>query len=341
MTRLQHAVIAPDPVDFDAFIRARWPDLVARFRWVSSHGLDPEDVVQDLLLLVHARFADRTFATPDLLYGYCYVIGRNLVRSLLGPDAYLRHEFATADAAMGGLRGESADPEGIAIRNTDLARVYAELPAVYRQVLVLAGDGFDYSLIADVLSLPSPEAAKQLLYRARRRARRKLGAGPSVVLFAAWRFPHRLSATTHDVVQNVGPMSSQAFSGAAAVAAAMGMSFVLSIGGAVTPAQRAAVPVQQTDPRDASTGRAQPIWHQDPPSARKRLTTGRTSVTVAGRIPAPRPTPEPDRGMVGIVERKVPTTPPSPPRPPGEKNFGSRQLNQVMQVIEPIVKQRL
>jgi hypothetical protein len=220
---------------------------------------------------------------------------------------------------MTNLRGESADPEGIAVRNTDLARVYAELPALYRQVLVLAGDGFDYGLIADVLNLPSPEAAKQMLYRARRRARRKLGANPSVVIFAAWRFPHRVSATTQDLVQNLAPTSSQTLSGAAAVAAAMGMSFVLSIGGPATgsaavasPPHRATVSAHAIEPRALS--RTRPLPQTDRISVPERAAATpelapRVPVKAGVRSDPPRAPRPPARGLVVDLAFMVPSGP--------------------------------
>jgi DNA-directed RNA polymerase specialized sigma24 family protein len=242
-------------VDFDAFIRAHWTELVARFAWVSAHGIDPQDVVQQTLFLVYLRFASRTFATSDLLYGYCYVIGQNLVRSLLGPDAYARNEVVSDDLTQDALHPMAHDPEGIAIRNADLARVYDGLPETYRQVLVLAGDGFDHDLIAAALRLPSADAAKQLLYRARAMARRRLGPGPCVVIPAAWRFLRR----AYDV--DPGNAATPAVHGAVGLAAAVAFSLVTVVtGGAPAatatprPPSRAAARSPQVAVADAGPG---------------------------------------------------------------------------------------
>lgn len=226
-----------EPLDFAAFARERGEELVAALAadcW--GGGLDPADVAQEALAIAYAKFATGDVALPDRLFPYVVGIGRNVARSQRGKRR--RDDQAHLEAATAAARSPRRDLSDVAAENADLARAFGGLRPLYRKALLLASDGFGLDTIADLLGLKSPEAAKQVLYRARLEIKQALGSAAPCAVLPWWSWRRWTSGRTADSAASVAdaaaPAAGPITQGASAMSA-MTVAVALSLVAALVP----------------------------------------------------------------------------------------------------------
>lgn len=159
-----------------AFVHCRFPAALA-------HWVEPEDVLQEVLL------AALLARVPERIEG-----GEALRRWLMGIARHKLHEALRSGwrRSMASLDStEQVLPERvlsyddaplIAVERCEelgrLARALRNLPSAQREVLSLrCSEGLSWSAVAARMALPSADAARKLLVRARARLAAVLGAG--------------------------------------------------------------------------------------------------------------------------------------------------------------------
>jgi RNA polymerase sigma-70 factor (ECF subfamily) len=177
--------IGMDPRALDESTAARFeesvlPHLAAAYnlaRWLARNEQDAEDLVQESLLKAFRAFpglrgAD---ARPWLL-----AIVRNACYTRLR-GSRLREATTVFDEETHTLDGEALNPERLALREADSARVreaLQELPEEFREVLVLREmEGLSYKEIATIADIPVGTVMSRLA-RGRGRLQRRL-SGPT------------------------------------------------------------------------------------------------------------------------------------------------------------------
>jgi RNA polymerase sigma-70 factor (ECF subfamily) len=168
---------APDPTRTRRFEQVALPHLDAAYtlaRWLTGSDADAQDVVQDAYLRAFKYFDG--FAGGDAR-AWMLAIVRNTCWSWLGrnrPRDTVTLEDEEAQAAeREAAEAAQDDPESTLIARGDetlLARLLAELPAPFREVMVLREvEELSYQEIATVAGIPVGTVMSRLA-----RARRKL-----------------------------------------------------------------------------------------------------------------------------------------------------------------------
>ena len=287
----------PCRLDFGAFAREVWEELVGALTRYCWDGLDPCDVAQEALAVAYAKYVSGADEFPvENPLPYVIGIGRNVARNQGGA----RQRAATADreaahaAAVTGRR----DLSEIAVENADLARAFASLSPKRRKALLLSSDGYDDETIATLLGLRSAEAAKQTVYRARNQIRKALAVAPcAAVPWWSWRRlgAGRAADSAASVADHAAPAAGplgQAVSVSVSLSAAVALTLVASlvpkpwddVVPPTVPAAQAPVPHPSLALRD--DGRAAGTLLGPAPADRPRAQVGQP---VAARVPSPGP----------------------------------------------------
>lgn len=170
----------PGSTTRERFEQAVLPHLDAAYnlaRWLTRNDHDAQDVAQEAFLRAF-RFFDGY--QGGNLRAWLLTIVRNTCFTWMAqnrpPEAAVAFD---EEIHSGGSGGSAADPEIQALAGADketLHRALDELPAIFREVLVLREmEGMSYKEIADVSSI-SIGTVMSRLARARTRLRESLGA---------------------------------------------------------------------------------------------------------------------------------------------------------------------
>lgn len=159
---------------FETFYDQRWVELRRTFGAANFLGLDPEDVVQDTMLIARKHY--ERFSSDEELVLWCKRVGLNLMHR--GTQrAYRRHESPEAsplDSTDASPDLNAVNAEDLAIERVELARVLATLSPRQFMALELDASGRSLDEAAAILGTTA-EAARKLRDRAREAARNSWG----------------------------------------------------------------------------------------------------------------------------------------------------------------------
>lgn len=199
----------PAARSFEAFYRDRWAELRRAVGAATFLGIDPDDIVQDTMLVAHEHY--ERFPSDDQLLLWCKRVGLNLVHARTH-TAYGRHESpdpSPLDAANAGVDLHAVDAAEQATENADLARVMAMLEPRHAEVLLLDAAGHNHAEMATILRM-TPDATRKLLQRAREAARAAWGKLVAACFFVAVRLRrgrHGTSGQEHQLLASAAAMA--------------------------------------------------------------------------------------------------------------------------------------
>lgn len=258
-------------VDFSEFCDARYRQLRRAFGRARGVGLEPSEIVHETLLIAARRYHE--FASDDELLVWCKVVGTNLINRLAEVAQRQRRRLHLA-VVPGELL---VDAEDRAVDAADLTRALATLPKRQQKALQLAALGYDDDQIGDILNL-NAVAVRQLLSRARKSARKRLGELVTGFLPASrcWmrKAPRAVSPNSQAMVASVVTMS---------VVAALVFPSVVTLpkaptkltGGVAAPAWKVVVGDASTTPRRPIHSPASPLLPTVAPPADTNEPEGR------------------------------------------------------------------
>lgn len=191
-------------VDFSEFCDARYRELRRAFGRARGVGLEPSEIVHETLLIAARRYHE--FASDDELVVWCKVVGTNLINRLAEVAQRQRRRLHLAVVPDELL----VDAEDRAVDAADLTRAVAKLPKRQQKALQLSALGYHDDEIGDILNL-NAVAVRQLLSRARKSARKRLGELVAGFLpgTRCWihKAPRAVSPTSQAMVASVVTMS--------------------------------------------------------------------------------------------------------------------------------------
>lgn len=276
--------------DLHGFLTRYWSAAVHAFSYSRRLGLDPQDIAQEGLLVVLDRFDRLDFASEEYVFAYWRVVGQNLIRALSGPDApaHRRREESRAEVPD---EARAVDPAQQAVLYADLAAAFRRLSPRDQTILRLAAEGHDHATMAKLMGMPSEEASRKALERARVAAHEALGPSVTALLAAV----ARLSRNSADAA---APVAGSFTAIATVVVAALVLPFVAP----ATPPARATPRPPVAAPMRVHPRKGEPTW------AARRAATGTarsdqapTTATPVDAMRVNRGTPDPGVALVPRV----------------------------------------
>lgn len=240
------------PADWAEFDRDARPRLLAAFAYAARDGIDPDDVVQDVLIAARAHFVP--LGPYPVMFAWCRARGAFTVLNVRkrGFGRWERPHGDPGAAVSDALAVPGVD--GAAIDKALVDAVLRKLPEEDRDVLGLARAGLTPEEIAVRLGV-RPGAIRMRLQRARRRFRNELGDGAPLLVPGGWRL--RRTALRADLPALAGHHHAAAVSLTAAGLAVA----VAAVLGATAPPAGSAAPdgaasrLHEAQGRGGATGR--------------------------------------------------------------------------------------
>jgi RNA polymerase sigma-70 factor (ECF subfamily) len=176
-TDLARALLAGKPEAFEKFVE-HFRSKIFHYSWLMcGRPEDAEEVAQETLLKVFENFDQ--LRDPERVRAWVFRIARNACfmqrrKSVFAPT----HETALDELAPAAEPADSTDPPDLELLHSELRavldRVIAELPAVYRAVVLLRDiEELSTEETAQILDL-SADVVKTRLHRGRQAMRRTL-----------------------------------------------------------------------------------------------------------------------------------------------------------------------
>ncbi|HEU0132051.1 MAG TPA: sigma-70 family RNA polymerase sigma factor, partial [Mycobacteriales bacterium] len=172
MSELAPIAFTREHSEWDDFDRHARPRLRARFGFVASRGLDPDDVTQETLIAARSRF--RPLEPFAVMYAWCRRHGLYVVMSS-GARGYGRYERPCDDlATVVPITAAAPGPEAEVVDRLLVRAVLDRLDPNDREVLLLDQRDLSAEQMAAVLGTTAG-AARVRLSRARSRFRAAVG----------------------------------------------------------------------------------------------------------------------------------------------------------------------
>lgn len=156
-----------DRQQFDAIVLPHLDDALSLARWLTGNSTDAEDVVQDACMRAYRAIGQARDGNPrawllSIVRNTAFTwLAKNRPASLVVTDDDRVFEKAAQDESAG-----VQSPEAALIAKADgerLRRALAELPVMFREVLVLREiEDMSYKDIASVLSVPAGTVMSRL-----------------------------------------------------------------------------------------------------------------------------------------------------------------------------------